>query len=261
MPRINANQAEQKYKIARMTVGRWIRAGKIAADGDREVDEDELVALIEKSKAQKPHATIAEKKSRRPIVGFTLPKSPEVSPSVPPPAVHKAPASKKPSSSFPRGRDALPVGLVVGGDLLPGRQGSSGIERPDSDVSVQTKEADLGWKRYRARNAKLLYEEKKLKLLRIEAVLHAFSQIKAALDSLRTYGEREGPALLAFARDPITTEAAMISRLNADQDRNGRDIIDAVSRQLIALKKESKEAADSEPLPEPGSDPETDGNS
>jgi hypothetical protein len=144
------------------------------------------------------------------------------------------------------GRDGLPGGLVVGGDRLPGRSHAKRKNDPDSDVAQGIKIEDRRWKRYRALNAKLLYEEKKLQTLRTEAVIHAFGQIKNALDPLRSYGEREGPGLLAFARDPDTSEAAMIARLNLDHDRIGRDIVAAVSRQLSELKKESKEAAEAE---------------
>ena len=44
MPRINANQAQARYHINRSTVGRWIKAGRIAADAFGDVDEAELVA-------------------------------------------------------------------------------------------------------------------------------------------------------------------------------------------------------------------------
>ena len=240
MPRINANQAEQKYRVARMTVGRWIKAGKIAADADGYVDEDELRALLE---AKKAHATIAEQGVRQPAVAPDPKKKRLSRPAVAPPSPAAAVAAAKPGAPSTAGQKD-PLAATLGGDTLRGS--AAGIERPDSGVAMAIKEEDRKWKRYRALNAKLLYEEKKLRTLRTEAVIHAFGQIKSALDPLRTYGEREGAALLAFARDPATTEAAMTARLNQDHDRIGRDIIAAVSRQLSALKKESKEAADAE---------------
>jgi hypothetical protein len=56
MAKLNAAQAEQQYKISRMTLGRWIKTGKLMADKNGRFSEEALrAALVEKSpRGRKP---------------------------------------------------------------------------------------------------------------------------------------------------------------------------------------------------------------
>lgn len=64
--RINASQAQAAYDIPRMTIGRWISSGKLAADVDGYFEEEDLAALNAKRLTQTAPGRKAKPKAKPP---------------------------------------------------------------------------------------------------------------------------------------------------------------------------------------------------
>jgi hypothetical protein len=223
MSRIKATEAEKKYNISRMTVGRWIKAGRIQADAANEVDEDELEALIQ---AKRKHANADQQRGGAPKVARGQSAGVEKEPKKPldPDIVGATDGFGAP----PR----PPVGArsdLTQGDHL----------RPGSDLSIQDKTVSIQTKQVKLAREKIRYLADVKKLIPYDVVGRSYSMISSSLEEqFRMFDEREGEELFAVAKDATVIDFKR--HLRQKIDHGIRSVCAVVEKQNAELKESKK---------------------
>jgi len=179
MGQITAYEAEKKYKISRMTVGRWIKAGRIAADIDNMVDESALVAILQ-SKHPHPIAVEEPKTSR----ARHTPSGSKQSKAPIDPDIVGAPGGFRPSLDAPVGARSE----VTAGDHM----------RPDADITIAHKKVKYGIDILKRESLKLDLQTQAGQLVPYNLLGQAAAKFNASLEEqFRMFAEREGDELAA----------------------------------------------------------------
>ena len=219
MGRISAYEAQKKYNISRMTVGRWIKAGRIISDASNLVDEAELEALI---KDKRPHSMgdaplrASVPAPPRRTSGAPKPRAESLDPDI-----VGAPANYKPPSTSP----IVPRSDLTAGDHL----------RPGSDLAVQDKQVTISTKQVKLAREKIRYLAEVKKLIPYDVVGRSYSMIGSALEEqFRMFDEREGEELFAVAKGATVIDFK--KHLHQKIEHGVRSICAIVEKQNAELK-------------------------
>ena len=217
MPRLTAYQAEKKYQISRMQVGRWIKAGKITADIANEVDENELLVLI-KSKGQRAPPS----SDPRSNIGTASPLAQKTDKSKP--TVIPRASSDDPFRSSGGARSDFTAGDHI---------------RPGADLNVKDKEVSVQTKQVKLAREKIRYLVDVKKVIPVDVVNRSYSMIASALEEqFRMFDEREGEELYAIAKDVPVIEFKKTIKTKIDHAM--RSVCAVVEKQNEKLKEGAK---------------------
>ena len=215
MGRITAYEAEKKYKISRMTVGRWIKAGRIVADISNEVDETELLDLVE---SKRPHSMGDDPPKQTCQRRNASPSKPH--PTDPDPDIVVPPAARETLSGPP----VVPRSDLTSGDHL----------RPGSDLAVQDKQVTVSTKQVKLAREKIRYLADVKKLIPYDAVGRSYAMISSTLEEqFRMFDEREGEELFALAKDSTVIDFKKIIKQKIDH--SVRSVCAVVEKQNAEL--------------------------
>ena len=173
---MNASQAQAAYGTPRMTVGRWVSSGKLAADADGYFEEEDFKAL-DATRAKKP-APGRKTSAAAPVVKKAAPKK-------------KAPAVKK---------------------AAPKKKGKRRAAAYTSPVPASRQEVDLRKALANAKKAEMEVKIKMRDLVSREIVSRVFRKLYA-IDSTqwRGLGPRLAPDIMAVGEIENPEIEAMIS--------------------------------------------------
>ncbi len=218
MATINATQAEKLYGTPRMTIRRWIKAGRLAADGAGYFEPADLEACLA---TKRPHATKTDQAEAM-----------APAPDAPPRVAKKPPRRQAPGETggdpdivdpaSVRPRDPTKVGLGT----IAGAPAGHEAARAGADQIAIGKQIDNKLKYSKAQIEELKLMSMLKQVLDYNAVASAFSLFASALEEqFRAFDEREGAALHALA------QKAPVQEFNAEL----RDKIDKSIESMLAL--------------------------
>lgn len=229
MAMINATQAEKLYGTPRMTIRRWINAGRLAADESGYFEPADLEACLA---TKRSHATKTDKAE-------AMASAPEA----PPRAAKKPPRRQAPGGT---GDDPDIVDLASVRPRAPAKGGLGTIAGAPAGHEAARAGADqiaIGKQiENKLKYTKGQIEELKLmmmlkQVLDYNAVASAFSLFASALDEqFGAFDEREGAALHALAQKTPVQEWSAELRDRIEKARSS--MITLIKKELANLKKD-----------------------